>query len=176
MARYIALLRGIAPTNPNMRNEKLRAVFENLGFTNVKTVISSGNVIFDADNTDTAAIERQLEAAWPAQLGFRSSTIARTSDQLHDIITKNPFKRYQHSSKTYLTVTFLKHKNTLTGNEPAGRGYKVIATSSHEIYSVIDLTAAKTPDLMSRLERLLGKEITTRTWKTVERLYKAATT
>lgn len=42
MTTYVALLRGIVPLNPNMRNEKLRGVFEKLGFTNVRTVISSG--------------------------------------------------------------------------------------------------------------------------------------
>jgi uncharacterized protein (DUF1697 family) len=46
MVKYVALLRGIAPTNPNMRNDKLRGVFEKLSFENVKTVISSGNVVF----------------------------------------------------------------------------------------------------------------------------------
>jgi acyl carrier protein len=38
------------------------------------------------------------------------------------------------------------------------------------ICSVIDLTSAKTPDLMLWLEKQFGKEITTRTWKTVERI------
>jgi uncharacterized protein (DUF1697 family) len=171
MTKYVALLRGIGPLNPNMRNEKLRSVFENLGFANVKTVISSGNVIFESDNSDAAAIEQQLETAWPIQLGFRSSTIVRTSEQLHDIIAADFFKGYQHDKKTYLTVTFLKHKKPIT--KWIGRGYKIIAADSYTIYAVVDLSAAKTPDLMLRLEKLVGKEITTRTWKTVERLYKA---
>jgi hypothetical protein len=38
---------------------------------------------------------------------------------------------------------------------------------------VIDLTSAKTPDLMIWLEKKFGKEITTRTWKTVERILNA---
>ena len=48
MIKYVALLRGIGPGNPNMRNDKLRSVFEKLGFSNVKTVISSGNVLFES--------------------------------------------------------------------------------------------------------------------------------
>ncbi|MBA3630747.1 MAG: DUF1697 domain-containing protein [Actinobacteria bacterium] len=43
MKSYVALLRGIGPSNPNMRNDRLRAVFEDLGFSNVRAVISSGN-------------------------------------------------------------------------------------------------------------------------------------
>jgi hypothetical protein len=41
------------------------------------------------------------------------------------------------------------------------------------IYSIIDLTSSKTPDLMAWLEKQFGQEITTRTWKTVERILKA---
>ena len=39
-----------------------------------------------------------------------------------------------------------------------------------DICSVIDLTSAKTPDLMRWMEKEFGKEITTRTFKTVERI------
>lgn len=48
MTQYAAFLRGVAPTSPNMHNKKLRSVFEGLGFTNVTTVISSGNIIFES--------------------------------------------------------------------------------------------------------------------------------
>ena len=45
---YVALLRGIGPTNPNMHPAKLKGAFEKMGLKNVKTVIASGNVVFDA--------------------------------------------------------------------------------------------------------------------------------
>lgn len=46
--RYVALLRGIGPANPNMKGERLKSAFEEIGFTNVHPVIASGNVIFDS--------------------------------------------------------------------------------------------------------------------------------
>ena len=46
MPRYIALLRGVSPMNCKM--PELKAAFENAGFSNVKTLLSSGNVAFDA--------------------------------------------------------------------------------------------------------------------------------
>jgi uncharacterized protein (DUF1697 family) len=49
--------------NPNMRNEKLRGVFEGLGLTNVKTVISSGNVLFESPREDVPALEAEIEDA-----------------------------------------------------------------------------------------------------------------
>lgn len=60
MTKYIALLRGISPSNPNMRNKKLRAVFESLGFSNVQTIISSGNVIFTSPSKNTVDLEEKM--------------------------------------------------------------------------------------------------------------------
>ena len=42
MFRYVALLRGIAPSGPNMTNDKLRGVFEGLGYERVSSVLASG--------------------------------------------------------------------------------------------------------------------------------------
>lgn len=175
MSKYVALLRGIAPMNPNMRNENLRRVLEELGFTNVRTVISSGNVLFESPITDTSELEAMIEAAWPDKLGFTSTTIIRSLDDLKELAAADPFAGYEHGPKTSLNVTFLKHQS----DQPKpleGRGFSIIATYSREICSVIDITAAKTPDFMAKAEKMFGKQITTRTWKTVERIIKSLET
>lgn len=172
MAKYIALLRAITPTDSRMKNENLRRVFEELGFTNVQSVISSGNIIFDSSETNINALQSHIEAAWPDKLGFHSTTIIRTPEQLEEIIKKDPFKGYEHNDKTYLTVTFLKSPMDLSTTDLSGRGYTVLAKDAQTIYSVVDLTTGKTANLMVRFERRINKEITTRTWKTVERLLK----
>lgn len=76
--RYVALLRGIAPTNPNMHQAKLCGVLERLGFGNVRGVISSGNVVFASRARNVPRLEATIEKAWPKELGFRSTTIVRT--------------------------------------------------------------------------------------------------
>jgi Uncharacterized protein conserved in bacteria len=45
MARHVAFLRGVSPINAKM--PQLKRCFESAGFANVKTVRSSGNVVFD---------------------------------------------------------------------------------------------------------------------------------
>ena len=175
MTRYVALLRGIAPTNPNMRNDKLRGVFEKLGFENVKTVISSGNVIFDSPSRSIKKLEESIEKALPEELGFKSTTIIRSRGQIQKLVDKNPFKEMEHSQKSSLNVTFLKRKRRTDIKFPHkidNRDYELLGMYDGAICSVIDLTSAKTPDLMVWLEKKLGKEITTRTWKTVERILK----
>lgn len=172
--RHVALLRGIGPMNPNMRNDKLRGVFEDLGFTAVQTVISSGNVVFETDSRDVSALEARIESAWPEQLGFRSTTIIRTADQIRDLVARNPFgDRADTPGRTSLQVTFLKHPPDVELELPhtAGDGaYTIVAFEDRVISSVVDLTGSRPPDLMRGLERMFGKEITTRTWKTVHRI------
>ena len=176
MTKYVALLRGIAPTNPNMRNDKLRGVFENLGFENVKTVISSGNVIFESPSRSVKKLEETIEAAFPEQLGFKSTTIIRSQGQIQKLVDEDPFEGMTHSQTSSLNVTFLKKKSRTEIRFPHkidNRDYELLGMYDGAICSVIDLTSAKTPDLMLWLEKQFGKEITTRTWKTVERIRKA---
>jgi uncharacterized protein (DUF1697 family) len=176
MTRYVALLRGIAPTNPNMRNDKLRGVFENLGLENVKTVISSGNVIFESPSRSVKKLEETIEATLPEELGFKSTTIIRSQGQIQKLVDEDPFRGMTHSQTSSLNVTFLKKKRSTEIKFPHkidNRDYELLGMYDGAICSVIDLTSAKTPDLMIWLEKQFGKEITTRTWKTVERILKA---
>lgn len=67
MPRYVALLRGVSPMNARM--PELKACFESAGFTSVRTVLSSGNVAFDSEHTNQAAIEAMAEHAMKQALG-----------------------------------------------------------------------------------------------------------
>ena len=176
MTKYVALLRGIAPTNPNMRNDKLRGLFEKLGFANVTTVISSGNVIFESPSRSVRKLEDRIENALPKELGFKSTTIIRSQKQFQQLVDNNRFKGMEHSQTSSLNVTFLKKKRKVDITLPhkvENRDYTLLGMYDGAMCSVIDLTSAKTPDLMVWLEKKFGKEITTRTWKTVERILKA---
>lgn len=175
MTKYVALLRGIGPGNPNMRNDKLRGVFEKLGFANVQTVISSGNVVFESPARSMIKLEEIIETALPDQLGFTSTVIVRSKKQIQELVDTNPFASMEHSQKSSLNVTFLKKKGKIVIKFPYkvdNRDYTLLKMYDGAICSVIDLTSAKTPDLMLWLEKKFGKEITTRTWKTVERILK----
>ena len=107
MTHYVALLRGIAPMNPAMRNENLRRVVESLGFANVRTVISSGNVIFESPRRDIAALEAEITQALHEQLGFWSTAIVRCRAELEALVAKNLFKGYEHGPKRTLPSPFL---------------------------------------------------------------------
>lgn len=173
--KYAALLRGIGPTNPNMRNEKLREAFERLGFENVQTVISTGNVLFESPSRGAKRLEATIEEAIQQHLGFTSTTIVRSHQQLKRLIGENPFGRIEDTPTTRLNVTFLKERQESDLRFPyraEQKGYSVIGMHGREVFSVVDLTGATTSDLMAWLEKQFGKAITTRTWKTVGRILK----
>jgi uncharacterized protein (DUF1697 family) len=173
VTRYVAFLRGIAPLNPNMKNEKLREVCRDLGLENVQTIISSGNVIFDSDAPDHAELEDMIEAAWPERLGFTSTTILRTSDQIEDLATSAPFGELTHGPETYLLVTFSKHPlevDVELPHRPPDRDYTLVGATRGELFSVTDTLNSATPDVMSWIENRFGKAVSSRTWLTVLRV------
>lgn len=149
---YLALLRGIMPSNPNMRSNKLKEAFEQIGFTNVRTVIGSGNVLFESAAKSNATLESKIENALPKLLGFKSVTIVRRHRDVAKLIERNPFKDVKEKKSMYPIVTFFKD----------GR---------KELCTAIDRSQSKTPDFMRELDKKYGKKITTRTWKTVEKIY-----
>lgn len=173
MTKYIALLRGISPGFPNMSGAHLRGVFEDLGFKNVKSIIGSGNVVFETNEGDKAKLETIIEQAFPRKLGFTSTTIIRTQKNMEDLLAKDPFKGLTHSKELSLNITFTK-RNIPKGVEiPDGEGWHIAETYPDAVASVTDLSQKKTPNTMVELEKRLGKDITTRTWKTVEKIVKA---
>lgn len=150
--KYAAFIRGIGPGNPNMHGNKLKDFFEKLGFQNVKTLLSSGNVIFDSREQNKKVLEKNIEEKLPKILKFSRSTIIRSHDELKKIFDSDPFKGKQDLPTSRFNVTFLK--------------------KGGEIFSVIDTVNTGTVKIMAALEKKYGKEITTRTWKTVEKVIK----
>jgi uncharacterized protein (DUF1697 family) len=180
--RYIALLRGInSGRNPVTKMTDLKAAFEKSGFRNVKTLLASGNVIFDADRTNEAALIKKLEPILSKALGFNVSVLVRTSDDLERLVKAKPYKGVTLTEYSRPNVTFLKQVPDATAVRSlgkGGKGYSITAVVDRAICTVIDLSGeSTTPDLMRVLEKTFGKEqCTTRTWNTVERLVKAAQT
>lgn len=88
MTRYVALLRGInVGTAKSIAMSDLSACFEALGFTGVRTLLRSGNVVFDADGpVDSLALERAIAAA----TGVTAGVVVVDDGRLRQIVNENP--------------------------------------------------------------------------------------
>jgi uncharacterized protein (DUF1697 family) len=106
MARYVAFLRAVSPMNARMA--ELKRCFEAAGFTDVKTVLASGNVVFNARAAGEAALERKAEAAMAKRLGKAFFTIVRSSGALQKQLDADPFSRFRLPKNPKRVVTFLR--------------------------------------------------------------------
>lgn len=168
--RYVALLRGIGPINPNMRNARFTEVLTDLGYDVIGTVAGTGNVVFDATSRAVRSLESTIEGAWPERLGFRSITILRTRAQVLDLMESDPFAGLDDDAASRFQVTFLR-RPPANGQElprpAADSGWEIVRADDRHVCWTIDTTRSRTPDGMRALERAFGEAITTRTWRTV---------
>src|SRR5262245_46369447 len=104
MRRYAALLRGVSPSNAKMSD--LTNVFEAAGFTDVKTVLSSGNVLFTARDASEASLERRAEAAMKHHLGTAFLTIIRPIEALRELLAADPYSVFRLEPRAKRVVTF----------------------------------------------------------------------
>ena len=173
MPSYVALIRGIGPGDPRKSNESLRGVLTELGFGGVRSVISSGNVLFEADSTDTDALGDHIEAAWPLRRGFSATTVVRSREQLVEVLAGNPFAAEPHGPQTYQLVTFFKHPTELgvaLPYRPQDAPFVVDGYRHGAQFSLTDTTSAGGLDVMGWIERSFGKQNTSRTPRTVQRI------
>lgn len=168
MARYVALLRGVSPMNAKM--PALKAAFESAGFTDVKTVLSSGNVVFSAGARSEASLERKAEAAMSERLGRSFPTIVRAVEALQAIVAADPHSDFPIARGAKRVVTFLRaNPKTKLALPIELDGAQILCMRDREVYSAY-VFSPKGPVFMTLIEKTLGKEVTTRTWDTVVRL------
>ena len=172
MTKYVAMLRGIGPGNPNMTKEKFTDCFESLGFSGVRVVLASGNIIFESPSADQEALAMQIEEALPQKLGFKRSAVIRSASALQHLIDLDPFKgiEQQHNRNAYLLVTFFRFVPEVSLQlpyTPDNKPYTLLGRLDNAVYGSVDLTSGKTPDYMAWLEKQFGKDITSRTPKTI---------
>jgi len=161
MPRYAALLRGVSPTNAKMPD--LKRALEKLGYANVKTLLSSGNLVFDAPKSSNAALEKKIEAA----TGFLA--IVRSVEELKALIAADPFKGVRLRPDSKRIVTFLREapqglKLPIEQDEA-----RILKLEGNHLFTVYAPTP-KGPVFMKLIETATGKVQTTRTWDTVQKV------
>jgi uncharacterized protein (DUF1697 family) len=91
MTRYAALLRAVNVAGTGkLPMVDLRAMGEDCGFTEVRTFIASGNLLFKSDANE-AEVKAMLEEKLAAYAGKHVPVLVRTAAELNAIIASNPF-------------------------------------------------------------------------------------
>ncbi len=172
MSRYVALLRGINVGGKNLiKMTDLAACFEAGGFTNVRTFIASGNVVFDARKP--AKLVTQLEQLLAARFDYAASVAVRSVDQMRAIVDGAPKGFGKQPAKYRYDVLFLKpplsSKAALPlvpvkdGVDTADAGEGVVYCSR--------LIARATQSAISKIAATpIYKSLTIRNWNTTTKL------
>jgi uncharacterized protein (DUF1697 family) len=174
---YVAFLRGInVGGNMLVSMEALKKALASLGFANIKTVLASGNVVFETKETAPAVLGAKIEQKLKSEFGAEITVILRTGEGIQALLASKPFKATKVTPQTKLHVTFLPPNlegGLKVSQRLSGTGYETRRVSDGEVCSAVEVSPAwGTTDLMKLLEKQFGKKITTRTWNTIERIGK----
>ncbi|MBX3565441.1 MAG: DUF1697 domain-containing protein [Sphingomonas sp.] len=104
--KWAAMLRGINLGKRQLKSVELKAVVEGMGFTEVKTILASGNVVFEAGDARSEALERDLHAALEKATGLKSEVFVRNHAELEKVVKANPFPDEARARPSFLVVSF----------------------------------------------------------------------
>ena len=172
MPTYVALLRGVnVGKAKRVPMAELRALLGDLGYTDVATLLNSGNAVFRAPGRSAAKIGAAIAAAIAARLGFDVPVIVKSAQELAAIVAENPI-RIDESLHSRLLVAFVQDSDALRSLAtiaplvtPAERF--VVGDHAAYLYCADGILESKAG------EALLGKAgraATTRNWATVLKL------
>jgi uncharacterized protein (DUF1697 family) len=154
----------------NAKMPDLKRAFEAAGFTEVRTLLSSGNVVFTARAASEAALQQKAETAMTKQLGRTFLTIVRPVDALREMLASDPYRPFRLPSDAKRIVTFLRERPASKLTLPAEvHGARILAVNGSEVFSAYVRTP-KGPVFMTLIEKTFGSEQTTRTWETVSKV------
>jgi uncharacterized protein (DUF1697 family) len=175
--RYVAFLRGVnVGGHKPVKMADLRAAFESMGFQKVKTVLASGNVVFEtlpgADlPANGSGLAAHIEQLLQETFGYPIAVALRTMADLQRLAGSDPFKGAAITQGTRLYITFLSDsaKSTPDFAYDAPEGdLRIVRVGPGEVCSLLTLSPTRgTTDLMALLEREFGGGVTTRNWNTV---------
>ncbi len=170
MTRYAAFLRGVNLGKRTVKSADLKAAFEAMGFGDVKTLLASGNVLFDANSG--RGLKAKIEAGLRAEFGFEVGTVLRSIDELKAMVAADHYGGVTESGAAKLHVTLFDAPIPAGFTQQGVAGdFDVPAITEREIF----LIAYKKPDgtylgnSSLDTEKRLPKAtlVTSRNWNTI---------
>lgn len=171
--RLVAFLRAINVGGHVVKMDRLRALFEGMGFSNVATFIASGNVIFSTDLAvlSEASIERHLFDA----LGYEATTFVRPLPRLATIVADDPFSGGRKESGATLYVGLLKASPPDSAQAELAvlnSDTDSFALRDRELYWLCKTRFSDSPVSGGLLEKTLDMPLTIRNTNTLHRIVK----
>ena len=172
--RYVAFLRAINVGGRVVKMERLRALFEELGFAQVETFIASGNVIFETGAMKVDALEKKIERQLENALGYEVAAFLRRDSELATLAAHRAFPaREVEAEDAVVYIAFLKAEPTRAAADKLASQQGVVDAfkiRGREIYWLCRRRFSDSEFSGSRLEKILGLRMTVRNSTTVRKL------
>jgi uncharacterized protein (DUF1697 family) len=171
------MLRGVNLGKRRMSMDALRAAYESLGLSDVRTYAQSGNVVFQTKERNLDGLSKRIEDAVEQKFGFHADNILRTGPELRDIIARNPFAKRRGIEPGKLLVVFL------TGDPGPEAPKKILEVQcdpeelyldGREMFIYFPNGMARPKLKMAHVDKVLKTRWTGRNWNTVLELNRLA--
>ncbi len=168
MSRYVAFLRGINVGRANrVAMSELKTLVEALGYQRPRTLLNSGNVVFEGPASPTTDVAEKIGDALAQQLGVSSNVIVLTAEEYSRAMAENPLVDIATDS-TRLLVGFLADRESVVPLEPIALddwSPESVALGERVVYAWCP-NGVIASRLLPALARVADDSITTRNWAT----------
>ena len=172
MPTFVALLRGInVGKAKRVPMAELRALLSELGYSNVSTLLNSGNAVFNADMGAPAKLAHDISTAISSRLHIEVPVIVKSTKELTDIVGGNSLT-FEEQDFSRLMVAFAQDPGTLAGLvaiEPLVVAPEQFLIGRNAAYLHCASGILESKAAVAMLGKV-GKEVTTRNWATVLKL------
>jgi uncharacterized protein (DUF1697 family) len=165
---HVALLRGInLGSTRRVAMADLRAWLTALGYTEVRTLLQSGNAVFRTDKRP-ATVREEVAAAIAEGAGFAVDVVLRTAPELRAVVAADPLGAVAQDPKRYV-VSFLDGPATWPDVDPAAFEPELVHLAEREAYFWLPGGFQKSK-IMAAYPAGPGVVATVRNWNTVTKL------
>jgi len=174
MTTYIGLLRAVNVAGVNrVAMSDLRDLLASLGMKNARTLLQSGNLVFESSIASAAKLEATLEGAAAKTLGVTTDFFVRSADEWRAIVAANPFPKEAKADPARLIMLCLKSgvdRTQVAALQKAIKGREVVRATGREAYITYPAGQGRSKLTIAVIEKHLGCRGTARNWNTVAKL------
>ena len=174
----VALLRAVnVGGSAVLRMADLTSLVANLGYVTPKTLLQSGNIVFEpraaGRRETTGQIEARLETDLQARLTLTSAVFVRTATEWTDLVVANPFTEEAGSDPSHLLLMLLKDAppaSAVNALQASIKGRERVRAHGRQLYMVYPDGVGHSKLTHAIVERALATTGTARNWNTVLKL------
>lgn len=172
---YFAFLRAINVAGTGkVAMADLRQMMADIGLKNGKTVLNSGNLVFESEGKSPTELEAMLKQETEKRLGLRTEFFVRTGDEIEAIIERNPYQKEAVDDPGHLLVLFASNPTTKeceANLRSIIKGREYFQCEGNNFYFVYPDNIGESKLTIKIIEKQLGANVTGRNWNTVLKMH-----